>query len=332
MKNIANVPRRTVILAAVALALAIVFLLQTLVSPERNTIELPAISGEISAIEIGSGDDSFRIERVDDVWLIDEAGYPGDDEAIEELIAAIQAIDSVDVISNRGGDERFGLSETDQRTTLVVSSGENAARAFEIGAAAAAGDAFYGRVQDEAAVVLLPGTLDGLLSTDPTIFREKEIARFAEEEIAAVTLEALGFATIELRRVEPEAVGDEAELSEVERLERNWQVLVDGVAVDESAESESIIGGFSRQSFFREIAPFEAQGFIEGTPEGSPIARLLVERLDGPSDEFAVYTPLEDFSYPVASTTSEYVVTIPDFRLRRLLLGQNEIVDQFTAE
>lgn len=335
-----NIPIKTIVLGAIAVGLALVYLLQTVITPDRNTIDLPAVDGEISRIEIRSGDDSLTIARDGEDWFVGEERYPGDAAIVDALVDAALAIDEADVISERGGDERFGLDGEVPRT-LVLSTEDGPALAYTFGATASAGDAIYGRVQDDSAVVLLPGSFETRVRLDAAYYREKVIAEFERESIESVRLEVSGEPTVEVRRVAAEPADDEADLSETELLERDWEVLIGGAVVSAPAEEGDAAGGdtgettdddwipgYLRQNFFQEVAALRAERFLEDAPAGEPFARLTISTSGG-DEEIAIYPPDEDVQYPLATTASPYPVTIPEFRVRRLLLGRVAILEQF---
>lgn len=331
-----NIPVKTVILAAAAIALVLVYLLQTVITPNRNTIDIPAVDGDITRIEIQTADEALTIERDGENWFVGDERYPGDVAIVDALVDAALAIDDVDVISERGGDDRFGFGD-DNRRTLVLATDQGPALAFEFGAAASAGDAIYGRVQDEPAVVLLPGSLETRVRLDAAYYRDKVIARFERDSIASVRLEIAGEPVVELRRVAADAAGDEAELSETELLERDWEVRIDGVVVaapvDEADNSDNggtdWIPGYLRQNFFQEVAALRAERFPEEDPPGEPFARLTVAITGGGEEEIAIYPPDENVQYPLITSASPYAASMPEFRVRRLLLGRVEILEQF---
>lgn len=341
-----NIPTKTVVLAAVALVLALLYTVQIVVSPNRNTIDLPTVGAEITLIEIGENGESLTLERSDDGWVVGEERYPGDAGIVDALVEAALAIDSVDVISERGGDERFGFGEDTVRT-LVLHTAEEPVLAFTFGAAAAAGDAVYGRVQDESAVVLLPGSLQNSLRLDPGYYRDKVIARLTTDAIDEVLLEADGFPEVSMRRIAVEATEDEADLTETELLEREWEARIGGVIVDapaaiddDSAEDGGVtedeegdtIPGYLRQNFFQELAALRVDRFPVEDLVGEPFARLTISLIDGGSEEITIYPPDENFAYPITATTNPYSAVIPEFRVRRLLLGRSEIIERLREE
>lgn len=319
-----NIPVQTVALAGTTLALVLVYVLQMLIAPNRNTIDLPTPEGEISRIEITDGAESLSIVREGEDWLVGDSQYPGDSAVIGELVDAALAIKAADVISERGGDERFGF-DGDAARKLVLHGEDGPTLAFQFGAAASAGDTVYGRVQDESAVVLLPGSLDNRVQVDSTYYRDKVIARIDRETIDSVRLQAAGHPTVEMRRIAAQAGEEEAELSEPEQLERDWEVRIDGVPQAEGEE----VPGHLRQNFFQELAALRAEQFPTEAPSGDAFARVTITLIDGGSEEIAIFPPDENFQYPLTTTASPYPVRVPEFRVRRLLLGRSEIIEQF---
>ena len=354
MNLVSNIklPRKTLVLAAIVVVLALVYILQIVVSPERNRIELPAINDEITSIEISDQETTISIERSEEGWSVTDERFPGDVETIDALLESALAVRSVDVISERGGDERFGLQDGETRR-LVLRAGEEAVLAYEFGAAAATGDRVFGRVQDESAVVLLPGSLADRVRFDVDHYRDKVIARIETESIRSVRVQSPGFGELEMRRADIEADAESADDSEIERLEREWQVLFDGVplgdaqasdvgADDDTASDEvasdpaandlpapEAVPGHFRQNLFQELAELRGQGFLPEAPAGEPFARISIGTMNGGEEQIELYPPDESWQYPLVTTAGAYVVTIPEFRVRRLLLGRDEYLEQF---
>ena len=362
MKSLSNgkMPTKTLVLAVTVVVLGLIYVLQNFVSPERNRIELPVINDEITLIEISNQETTISMERLDEGWSVTDERFPGDVETIDALVESALAVRSVDVISERGGDERFGLHE-DEIHRLVLYVGEEAVRAYAFGAVAAAGDRVYGRVQDESAVVLLPGSLANGARFDVDHYRDKVIARIEAETIRSIGIDASGFGELEMQRVDIEADEEDADASEIERLEREWRVLLDGVLIDSAEESDSVAGdvandddvndaavntdtasgdtssevsavpGYLRQNLLQELAELRGQEFLPSAPGGEPFARLHIEMMGGGEEKIDLYPPDENWQYPLVTTAGDYVVTIPEFRVRRLLLGRDEYIEQFRA-
>jgi len=186
-------------------------------------------------------------------------------------------------------------------------------------------------------VVLLPGSFETRVRLDTTYYRDKVIARIERDSIESVRLEIAGEPTVELRRLAMEASEDEADLSETELLEREWEVRVAGEVVpppedgatDTATDENDWIRGYLRQNFFQEIAELRGEGFPEDDPAGETIARVTIARTDGDTEEIAIYPPDENVQYPLTATVSPYTVSLPEFRVRRLLLGRVAVLDQF---
>jgi hypothetical protein len=322
------IPRTTLVLLIVALALGVAYTLLALIDPDRNRIDLPRVSDTVSRIEIREAGDTVSIERDGGEWYIGDERFPGDTERIEALLDAVRSVESVDVISERGGDDRYGL-DSDTVRTLVLFEGETAVLGVSIGNGAAAGDAFYGRVQDESAVVLLPGSLASVVDADQDRYRDTVVASITEEEIATVEIDAPGFDRLVLSRRNLDRPDSDANQSEAERLEREWSAALGGVRLQPNEDGDEPIPGHLRQNLFQELETLRVERFRDSAPTGDPFVQISVARLDGATEELSVYPPDDEWRYPIVATTSPYPGVLPEFRVRRLLLGRSEYIDQF---
>ena len=314
--TIRAIPKKTLVYAAAALLLALIFVLQETVHPRRNTIPLPALPDDIDRITFEDDGRSLSLYRDNgEEWVVGDERYPGDGELVVGFIETVRGIDDADVISSRGNYEDYGFGEGEESAVRFFSGSEEPLSIL-FGEAAAAGSHVYGRLNRSREVVMLPLSIRDTLSTDAATFRERVMASIAEEDVVRIEVDAPDHGIVTIQRARP---GDSDEA--VEEDEAVWEADIEG---------DIAPGRF--QNLFQELASLEAQDFPEGEREGQPFATLRVDTAtDGPV-EIALWAPDEARSFPVRVSTSDYDFFIPEWRARRLLLGLERYFAPFDEE
>jgi hypothetical protein len=90
--------RKTIVLAALLLALSLTFVFQETRELRRNTLTVAAPSEGIDTVTITRGEESLTLAREGNEWLVGAERYPGDEEVVEELLATVRDLGEVEVI------------------------------------------------------------------------------------------------------------------------------------------------------------------------------------------------------------------------------------------
>jgi hypothetical protein len=328
------VPTRTLVYAAILVALTIVFVFQQAGQPRRNALPVPSFDADaVSQVRISGPDGERTFTRNADAadssdssdtpvsaWLMGDENHPVAEGRIESLLEEISGLAGADIVTSRGNSEDYGLDDPSRRTIRIF-TGNLEPVALQLGDPAAAGNAVYGRVNTSREIVLLPRTLDTAVSTDPMRFRDTTMVALPEDSIVEARI---------LRPGRPEVV--------VERA------LDDGSAAEQSdgqspwsarnPETGEPLEGDILNAFIRELRSLQASAFPEylsdgddpeggsTTPEwtGDPVARIRVETADGESTEISLW-PGDEEQVPARVSTNPYRFFIPRWRARRLMLN-----------
>ncbi|MFW6231621.1 MAG: DUF4340 domain-containing protein [Spirochaetota bacterium] len=316
-----DLPRRTALYAAIAVLLAVVFVVQEAATTRRGTVALPRVPQQIDRIELADGDDRVVLRRSapDEgaaAWTVGQADYPADSTAITPILDSLRALDEVDVVTARGDYDAYGLA--DGARTIAFFLDDEEVLSLEVGDGASAGDATYARVDGGSEVVLLPGTIATRFSTNPDDFRPDEIVAVPESEVEQLTIRSQSAAPVVVRR--SAATGDSA-AEGVDGQDAAWQI-----------DAEQEIPASRVDLLLDTLAPLRADGFADEPPAGEPFATLEVARAAGEVVEVSLWPPVEDGTYPARASSYDYPFLVRPWRARRLLLQVDDYFAPFEDE
>ncbi|WP_018525712.1 DUF4340 domain-containing protein [Alkalispirochaeta alkalica] len=319
-KRFPGVPRSTGIYGAILLVLLAVLAVQQLEREAPNTMEAPDLFSGISRITLEARGRTLTLEydRQGDRWLVGPQGFRGDAPVVEELIQAVADLSRLEVVSTRGRFEAYGLTG-DTRRRVTFEDDRGGEFTLDLGDSARAGAAVYGRLNTGREVVRLPRALHNRVSADPDDFRDLLVARLPREELEAVRIEAPGVEPVTMRPdrdVSEEFSGDDP----------GWRA------------SREVAPGRIRD-FFQEVGAVRASSFLT-TEEAQELAGeeafagVFFTSADGGETLLEFFPPRGDSSggrlVPARITGEEYPFFLPEWRVRRILLGLEEYLRPFT--
>jgi hypothetical protein len=316
-RTVRGVPATTLLWASVVLILGLILVTQRISRPRSNTLPVPPIVAPVDRILFAEADDQVELRLRDGDWVIGEAEYPASG-TVADLVEALTALETVDVVSARGRFADYGVGD-DEGRRIRVFSGSTEPLAVRLGAAAAAGDGVYGRLNAGREVVLLPRNIDDAFTLEVDQLRETAMVRIEEDEILQVEIAIGDSRPILVVRGAGTADGD-GFAWEVEQLTENTAPAGD-TGTDDSLDPDPA----DFRSLFQELDPLRAETFLTGAPEGDAFAVITVTRTDGETEEIRIYPAEESGDYPVTTRSSEYAFAVPQWRVRRLLLGHDPV-------
>jgi hypothetical protein len=309
-RTLRGIPLTTLVWASVVVILALILVTQRVSRPRANTLPVPPISAPVDRIRFVQGEDQVELRLRDDAWVIGAAEYPAR-ESVADLVDEIAAIETADIVSARGSFADYGVDD-DEGRRIRLFSGSTEPLAIHLGAAAAAGDGVYARLNGSREVVLLPRSISDAFTVDVDQLRETAMARIREEEIVQVEI-AIGEAP-PIRVIRGEETDDGAGFA--------WEVAsVDDAGTANAVDPEPA----DVRSLFQELDPLRAETFLPEPPAEEPFAVIRVTRAPGDIEEIRVYPPDEEGSYPVTVRSGAYPFAVPQWRARRLLLGRDPL-------
>ena len=322
---IRTVPLRTRIYALIALILALVLLIQEVNEPSRNTVRIPALSSDVDKIEFKEGEDSLTLFK-QETWTVTDMHYAADEDRVSKLLETIGNQRSAEVISLRGSYSDYGLDQENERIIRFM-DGANGDLLLRLGNTSSAGDFLYARIDDNKSVVMLPLRLDELFSTDPSDYRDKQMAHIPEDEIQQVTISAPDHPTIEIARRDETDEADEESEDDANKGDESaagdeWKALSEDQEVLQVEVSQI-------QSLLRQLDPLRADGFSSQEPAGSPFASLKIDLKGGDFRVISIWPPEDSDEYPIRVSTRQYSFTIAAWKARQLLLNLDRYFTPF---
>lgn len=306
-----KIPRVTLGYSATVIVLAIVLGVQNIGGRVPNTVEAPTLPEFVERIEIEDNSGLLTLEKREERWTVSGRGaseeseiasvprYEAREETVTRLLERLRELNRLDLVSARGNYHEYGLVEGTRRV-IRLEGREGGLLTVELGFSASTGDAVYGRINGTRPVVRLPRALHNLVGTEPDRFRELVVARIATNAIRR----------IEIKGADPESV----EIRRIPGAEEEYEWEVSGATVQPQRVDDLL----------SELATLSATGFPENeqTPtDTDPFVELLIETVDGVPQRIRLYPPDEERRFPARSSTTEHPFYLPEWRVRRLLLG-----------
>jgi hypothetical protein len=346
-----RVPRITIVYVAVVAVLVAVLLAQnTGGRPAANTLTMPDLPEMVARVEIEDARGALTLLQGDEHWLVGTSGtdydelFPARKDAVMRLLDRLRELTRLEVVTERGSDREYGFVEAARRTVRIEgSAGESFL--LELGYTAASGEAIYARLQGESTVVRLPRALHNAVSTDPEDYRDMVVARIPEDQIRRIEIVGGVPGGLQVERVDAtetaeappagaasagaasagaasagagDAAATESPQDRRETPEYRWEVTG-----DTRSQLAAEIRPERVQDLLRELASLAAMGFPDEAtlPPLEPFVTLRVETIRGPTHTIEIAPPDDERRLLAASTTSPYAFYLPEWRVRRLLLG-----------
>lgn len=293
---------------------------QSLRGSGPDTVAPPVLPAEPREVTVRNRDQIVTLTRSGDQWMVEvpeaRAGHdvPGDAAAVNRLLDQIRSLPALPVVTSRGNIHEYGLTERVMRTVTVTGEDGEQLR-LELGYSAAVGDAVYGRVGESPTVVRFPRALHHQVSTNPDHYRDMTVFSLAREEIRRITVSGAG-----------------------PGIARDPEVTIEG-APDDLVDPTGSVPQERIRDLVRELESLTAVGFPReqrpvGADDGAgdPFAMVEIVTARGGRHEIALYPPDRERRFFANSSAVEYPFYLPEWRVRRLLLGIESYLEPFMEE
>ncbi|MDR3237200.1 MAG: DUF4340 domain-containing protein [Spirochaetia bacterium] len=158
---------------------------------DSDTPELKPVKAEPDYILIQKGGSKIFFQRGGGHWLINEAEYPADENAVADFTDRIKNLKLAGLISNQPYYARFGL-DPENEMIVILKKGDAVIRKLSIGSTASTGRHTFVRVDDKPEVY----QTEELFSADSDMnineYRDKKICKINEKDIASVSVSYRG--------------------------------------------------------------------------------------------------------------------------------------------
>jgi hypothetical protein len=302
-----------------SLALIVVLAVVLLVLTREKGADLPPLeswSGETQEILLKKSGETIRIFRSDGTWLIGEAAYPADAQAVAGLEEKMKNLVLSDLISSREHYERYELGD-DRALEVSLRSGGKLVRHIFIGKKSSTFRHTYVRLAGRPGVYLAEGALSDEFGKPLDELRSREIFSETKSSIDSIEIR-YGASNITLvRRDVPEAPssGKKDEATKEDR----WECVSCAAPVDANRIGQ-IAGSF---------APFTAAAFpaIDKKVLGAPRCTVRIKTA-GKRIELAFYSKIGDNRYLCTSTGSPYVFAVDAWKAERYFVTAKDLKEK----
>lgn len=305
------------ILASLGLiaVLAVVLLLLT----RDKAADLPRLdswSGETEEIVLRKSGETIRLFRSDGTWLIGEAAYPADAQAIAGLEEKMKNLVLSDLISTREHYDRYDLGD-DRAIEVSVRSGGKPVRHVFIGKKSSTFRHTYVRLADRRGVFLAEGALPDEFGKSLEELRSREIFSEAKNAINSIEIR-YGASVLTLARkaaAKPAKTGKKEDAP----VEDSWECVGCAGPVDANRIGQ-IAGSF---------APFTAAAYpaIDGKKLGAPRCTVRIRTAEK-RIELAFYSKIGDNRYLCTSSESPYVFAVDSWKAERYFVTAKDLKEK----
>ena len=199
-------------------------------SSDRNLYQLPQIAGleqqQITKIEISKHGNSIVLNKKDNNWYLDPAGYLVDANKVKDMLNVFETLTLTALVSESKDYVRYDL-HAGEKITVKAWQQDSLKRNFDIGKAASSYRHTFVRLDDDSRVFHARDNLRGRFDLTEDNLRDKSVLSFTVTDIQEIQISsaqtALKLARTQLP-VEPDKSEEEkSETSTAEALMPGWQ-------------------------------------------------------------------------------------------------------------
>ncbi len=301
--------RKKIISLGVIIILGLVILLSK-INFNGSAPDLKPWKGDADEILVKSSDYNIRLYKEGGIWLISDKGYPADNDFIESMVKKVRDLKLIDIISEKGYTERYGLTEDDRVHVQVKINGETV-RDLYLGEEASTNNHVYLMIDDYPGIYLASGVMTPDFTREVDELSNKVIADVKRDNIESISVKYRGRTYSFYQELEGNSgdVDEEGPVSDT----RKWYCRGFGkkeVAPEKINSMLSVFGSLRADTF--------PEGVIE---KSLGMAGTVVKvRAGGRDIELNIYGRTGDGKFYASSTESPYVFTISDWLAERFFI------------
>ncbi|MBW2107258.1 MAG: DUF4340 domain-containing protein [Deltaproteobacteria bacterium] len=208
---------------------------------DRTHYRLPSLAAldqkKISKIEMTHAGDTIILKKQDDRWHIMPQGYPANDDAVNNMLDAIEDMVLTALVSSSKSYERYDL-DADKKISVKVWAGDKLAREFDVGKAAPSFRHTFVKIAHDAKVYHARGNFRSRFDQTVEKLRDKTVLSFNRDDIHEVRI-TKGKTTLLLAKkeapaeVKPDQEADSEKASSTKTELAGWQTP-EGKEADET--------------------------------------------------------------------------------------------------
>jgi hypothetical protein len=298
-----------IILGAVILALLLYLVLR---NPDRMNYRLPGLPSmnraDISRIDISRAGRTIRLEKKDNLWVIQPQGFLSDPVKINAIVDVIANLLLTALVSESGNYAPYGLDKENEIAVKAYAH-ERLLREFSVGNAAATYNHTFVKLADDPRVFHARNSFRGDLDQKVDGLRDKTVLQFDKNEISAIEIDGAGEKNLFTKNVKPVEIrtGENEPTSQAAPQGEGSWLSADGKPGNGS-ELNSIIEQASRLA---------CEGFIEGKSRDDFKDPIYTVLLKGRKDyRLAIYPKAEkEISYAAVSSETPYPFLLSAYKV-----------------
>ncbi len=308
-------------LGVIAVLVFILLLVNRTQSPD-----VPAMKpwkGSADEININKGDSRIRIFRDNERWLINDAAYPADRDAVHAMENQLKNLVITDLISDRPQYERYELSP-DKAIEVSVKRGAELLRHLYIGKKSSTNRHTYVRIADRPEVYLASSALADDFNKSLDDIRDKEIMKIGKSEIQSVEINYKGrrltlSKAIEEKKpaaAEKDKTGSDKKAASVEKTEKWICNEFKNIALDENQVGQ-ILTSFD---------PLKAAAYpaMEKKDLKAPTCSIKI-KTNSKTIDLVVYQKLEENRYLGTSSESKYLFSLDGWKAEKYMKSIDDL-------
>ncbi len=184
---------RKKILLTIFGVLLIIYVVQLVNAAKKTTKDL-TLKDTPDSITIKKGNNTIRLSKKDNVWLIGDKKYIADESDssdIENAVKTIKVLDTVSHSNDSAVSERYELN-ADKAMTITASKNGKVLRKITAGKVNSTGSHTYVRVDDSKDVYLVSGSYKNIFDKTESDLRSKKVYKLDKDSITDVKITAQG--------------------------------------------------------------------------------------------------------------------------------------------
>ena len=317
-----------IILAVIIIALS-VYLYKR--SSDRTLYQLPEIpkvaQKDITKLQITRGKTAIVLNRKDDKWYIEPAGYPADANKVTDMLNALENFTLTALVSESKNYNRYEL-DAEQKINVKAWQGDTLRLDLDLGKTASSFRHTFVRPAGEERVFHARGNLKNSFDVSVDQLRDKAVLAFEPADIQQIQItkdqQSLDITrtsvAVEVKNPDTEKKEDSA--PPAQRLV--WQAA-DGQPVNETALNQLL----------STVSNLRCEKFIDDRKKEDFTSPLFTLQLKGAKEHsLAIFSKADDkeTAYPAVSSGSDYPFQLSDSQVNRIMKAPAAFLQKSEAD
>lgn len=317
-----------IILAVIIIALS-VYLYKR--SSDRTLYQLPEIpkvaQKDITKLQITKGKTAIVLNKKDDKWYIEPAGYPADANKVKDMLNALENFTLTALVSESKNYHRYEL-DAEQKINVKAWQGDTLRLDFDLGKTASSFRHTFVRPSGEERVFHARGNLKNSFDVSVDQLRDKAVLAFKPADIQQIQItkdqQSLDITrtSVPVEVKNPDTEKKEDSSPPAQRLV--WQAA-DGQPVNETALNQLL----------STVSNLRCDKFIDDRKKEDFTSPLFTLQLKGAKEHsLAIFSKADDkeTAYPAVSSGSDYPFQLSDSQVNRIMKAPAALLQKSEAD